>query len=80
MSTVCGVDQEDGQPDAYLRRIIVSPHRSWWRALLVTLAPAAGGGVNFTGRDGVTYGNFGDPVTVPVPPASRGRPLQRQLR
>ncbi|HEV3383099.1 MAG TPA: SigE family RNA polymerase sigma factor [Trebonia sp.] len=27
-----GIDREDGDPDAYLRRVIVNTHRSWWRA------------------------------------------------
>jgi RNA polymerase sigma-70 factor (sigma-E family) len=26
------VDSIDGDPDAYLRRVIVNTHRSWWRA------------------------------------------------
>jgi len=41
------------------------------RRMLVTLTFAAGGGVNFTCREDVTYSNFGDPVTVTVPPASQ---------
>lgn len=27
-----GIDQDGGNPDAYLRRIIVNTQRSWWRA------------------------------------------------
>jgi len=41
------------------------------RRMLVTLTFAAGGGVNFTCREDVTYSDFGDPVTVNVPPASQ---------
>ena len=36
-----GVDQVGGEPDAYLRRIIVNTHRSWWRARWRREAPAA---------------------------------------
>jgi RNA polymerase sigma-70 factor (sigma-E family) len=35
------VDQVGGDPDAYLRRIIVNTHRSWWRARWRREAPAA---------------------------------------
>jgi hypothetical protein len=41
------------------------------RRMLVTLTFAAGGGVNFTCTENVTYSDFGDPVTVTVPPASQ---------
>jgi RNA polymerase sigma-70 factor (sigma-E family) len=36
-----GVDQVGGDPDAYLRRIIVNTHRSWWRARWRREAPSA---------------------------------------
>jgi RNA polymerase sigma-70 factor (sigma-E family) len=36
-----GVDQVGGDPDAYLRRIIVNTHRSWWRARWRREAPTA---------------------------------------
>jgi RNA polymerase sigma-70 factor (sigma-E family) len=36
-----GVDQVGGEPDAYLRRIIVNTHRSWWRARWRREAPTA---------------------------------------
>ena len=35
-----GVDQVGGDPDAYLRRIIVNTHRSWWRARWRREAPS----------------------------------------
>ena len=41
------------------------------RSMLVTLTFAAGGGVNFTCTEDVTYSDFGHPVTVSVPPASQ---------
>ncbi len=41
------------------------------RRMLLTLTFAAGGGVNFTCREDVTYSDFGNPVTVTVPPASQ---------
>jgi hypothetical protein len=41
------------------------------RRMLVTLTYAAGSGVNFTCKENVTYSDFGDPVTVTVPPASQ---------
>jgi hypothetical protein len=41
------------------------------RRMLVTLTFAAGGGVNFTCTEDVTYSDFGAPVTVTVPPASQ---------
>jgi RNA polymerase sigma-70 factor (sigma-E family) len=36
-----GVDQAGGDPDAYLRRIVVNTHRSWWRARWRREAPTA---------------------------------------
>jgi RNA polymerase sigma-70 factor (sigma-E family) len=36
-----GIDQGDGGADAYLRRIIVNTHRSWWRARWRREAPVA---------------------------------------
>jgi RNA polymerase sigma-70 factor (sigma-E family) len=36
-----GVDQACGDPDAYLRRIMVNTHRSWWRARWRREAPVA---------------------------------------
>ena len=36
-----GVDQAGGDPDAYLRRIMVNTHRSWWRARWRREAPVA---------------------------------------
>jgi RNA polymerase sigma-70 factor (sigma-E family) len=36
-----GVDQVDGDPDAYLRRIMVNTQRSWWRARWRREAPVA---------------------------------------
>ena len=36
-----GVDQAGGDPDAYLRRIMVNTQRSWWRARWRREAPAA---------------------------------------
>jgi hypothetical protein len=41
------------------------------RRMLVTLTFAAGGGVNFTCTEDVTYSDFGQPVSVTVPPASQ---------
>jgi hypothetical protein len=41
------------------------------RRMLVTLTFAAGGGVNFTCVEDVTYSDYGAPVTVTVPPASQ---------
>jgi hypothetical protein len=41
------------------------------RRMRVTLTFAAGGGVNFTCTENVTYSDFGQPVTVTVPPASQ---------
>jgi RNA polymerase sigma-70 factor (sigma-E family) len=36
-----GVDQVDGYPDAYLRRIMINTQRSWWRARWRREAPVA---------------------------------------
>lgn len=36
--------QPDGDPDAYLRRIMVNTHRSWWRAQWRRERPAGTGG------------------------------------
>jgi RNA polymerase sigma-70 factor (sigma-E family) len=36
-----GVDQADGDPDAYLRRIMINTQRSWWRARWRREAPVA---------------------------------------
>jgi RNA polymerase sigma-70 factor (sigma-E family) len=36
-----GVDQVDGDPDAYLRRIMINTQRSWWRARWRREAPVA---------------------------------------
>lgn len=41
------------------------------RRMQVTLTFAAGGGVNFTCVEDVMYSDYGDPVTVTVPPASQ---------
>jgi RNA polymerase sigma-70 factor (sigma-E family) len=36
-----GIDQVGGDPDAYLRRIMINTQRSWWRARWRREAPAA---------------------------------------